>query len=81
MRAFPLLGERPALAVADRRNQVLIGFVEVHLTDFDQDKPSRCAGKENEPEIDGDRHGARPASLRTAASLKPARFQARSKLA
>ena len=77
MRAFPLLGEWPALAVADGFDEVIESLVEIHLADFDQDKPSRCAGKECEPGIDEGVHGARPANLRTAAALKPALFQAR----
>jgi hypothetical protein len=36
MRAFPLLGERPAGAIADGLDEVVEGFVEIHLADFDQ---------------------------------------------
>jgi len=75
-----LLGEWPALAVADGFDEVIESLVEIHLADFDQDKPSRRASKEDEPGVDADRHGARPASLRTAAALKPARRQARARM-
>ena len=77
MSALPLLGERPAGAVADRFDELVEGFAEIHLTGFDEDEPSRCAREECKPEIDEGVHGARPANLRMAAALKPARFQAR----
>jgi hypothetical protein len=80
MRAFPLLGERPAGAIADGFDEVVESLVEIHLTDFDQDKPSRGASEECKPGIDEGVHGARPANLRMAASLKPARFQARARM-
>jgi hypothetical protein len=78
MRTLPLLSERPALAVAGRFDEVVEGFIEIHLTGFDEDEPSRRAGEECKPGIHHDgAHGARPANLRTAAALKPALFQAR----
>jgi hypothetical protein len=80
VRAFPLLGERPSLAVADGFDEAIEGFTEIHLTGFDEDEPSRCAGEEHQAGIDEGVHGARPATLRTKLSLKPARFQARSKI-
>src|SRR5262245_15040235 len=80
MRAFPWLGERPAGAVAYGFDELVEGFIEIHRAGFDEDEPNRCAREECKPGIDEGVHGARPANLRTAASLKPARRQARTRM-
>ena len=53
-----MLGERPALAVADGFDEIVIGLVEIHLAGLDEDEPCPCAGQEREAGIDEAGHGA-----------------------
>jgi hypothetical protein len=51
MRALPLLGQRPAPAVANEFDKSIEGFIKIHLAGFDQGKTRRRAGEEDEPGI------------------------------
>src|SRR5262245_52437822 len=69
MRAFPFLGQRPALAVAGGPDEILDGFLEAHRAAFDEDETSVRAGEENEPGIEGALgHDLPPAIMRSRAA-------------
>ena len=52
MRALPLRGQWPALALADGLDEPDQGLFEGHLAGFNEDETSVRAGKECEPRID-----------------------------
>jgi len=52
MRALPLGGQWPALALADGLDEPDQGLFEGHLAGFNEDETSVRAGKECEPRID-----------------------------